>query len=211
MIRQLSVFVCGLFFAIALAFTCQSATAADGAHGHDDISHGYSNSAELNNLLELKASKSFFSAIVFLILCVVLYVVAWKPISEGLAKREKMIASQIAEAQRASVTAAEKLKEYEAKLADAAVQAQELVAQARKDAESVADRIKAEAQQEATRLRDRALAEIESAKSQALSELTARSTDIAFGLARKIVGRELNPSDHQKLIADAIGNLPSNN
>jgi len=211
MIRQLSVYVCGLVIAIALLFTCQSAMASDGAHGHDDVSHGHANTAELNNLLELKASKSFFSAIVFLILCCVLYAVAWKPISEGLAKREKMIADQIAEAQKASVTAAEKLKEYEAKLSDAAVQAQELVAQARRDAESVADRIKAEAQQEATRSRDRAIAEIESAKAQALSELTSRSTDIAFVLARKVVGRELNAADHQKLIADAIGNLPSRN
>jgi F-type H+-transporting ATPase subunit b len=211
MIRQLSVYVCGLVFAIALLFTCQSSMAADGGHGHDDISHGQADVKELNNLLELKASKSFFSAIVFLILCVVLYAVAWKPISEGLAKREKLIADQIAEAQKASVTAADKLKEYEVKLSEAAVQAQELVAQARKDAESVAERIKAEAQQEATRSRDRALAEIESAKAQALSELTSRSTDIAFGLARKVVGRELNPSDHQKLISDAIGNLPSHN
>lgn len=211
MIRQLSVYVCGLFFAIALLFTCQSSMAADDGHGHDDISHGQADVKELNNLLELKASKSFFSAIVFLILCVVLYAVAWKPISEGLAKREKLIADQIAEAQKASVTAADKLKEYEAKLSEAAVQAQELVAQARKDAESVADRIKAEAQQEAARSRDRAIAEIESAKAQALSELTARSTDIAFGLARKVVGRELNAADHQKLISDAIGNLPSRN
>jgi F-type H+-transporting ATPase subunit b len=211
MLRQVSVFICGMFLAFAMLFSVQSASAADGGHGHDDISHGHSDQAALNSLLEIKESKAFFSAIVFLILCGVLYIVAWKPISEGLAKREKLIADQIAEAQKASVTAAAQLKEYETKLSEAAVQAQELVAQARKDAESVADRIKAEAQQEATRSRDRALAEIESAKAQALSELTSRSTDIAFGLARKVVGRELNPSDHQKLISDAIGNLPSHN
>lgn len=211
MLRQVSVFLCGMFLAFAMLFTVQSASAADGAHGHDDISHGHSDKGALNSLLELKQNKSLWSAVVFLILCGVLYLVAWKPISEGLAKREKLIANQIAEAQKASVTAADKLKEYEAKLSEAAAQAQELVAQARKDAESVADRIKAEAQQEAARSRDRAIAEIESAKAQALSELTARSTDIAFGLARKVVGRELNAADHQKLISDAIGNLPSRN
>jgi F-type H+-transporting ATPase subunit b len=141
----------------------------------------------------------------------VLYFMTWKPLMEGLAKREKMISDQIEGARKASEDAAAKLKEYEKKLSDAAVQAQELVTSARKDAESVADRIKAEAQQEAARSRDRALADIESAKSAALSELTSKSTDIAFSLARRVVGRELNQADHQKLISEAIGNLPSNN
>lgn len=212
MIRQLPAFVCGLFFALTLIFGSQNLLAAEDGHGvHADVTHGHSTSQELNNLLELKSSKSFFSAIVFLILCCVLYVLAWKPIATGLEKREKMIATQIHEAKVASENAAAMLKEYEAKLADAAVQAQELVFQARKDAEAVADRIKGEAQSEASRLRDRALSEIESAKQAALADLTNKSTDIAFALARRVVGRELKAEDHQRLIADAIGNLSSKN
>ncbi len=60
-----------------------------------------------------------------------------------------------------------------------------------KDAEAAGQRILADAQAEATRQKDRALADIESAKVAALSELGAKSTDIAFSLARGIVGREL--------------------
>jgi F0F1-type ATP synthase membrane subunit b/b' len=44
-----------------------------------------------------------------------------------------------------------------------------------------------------------------------LSELSLKSTDIAFGLARKVIGRELKTSDHEQLIKDALGRLPSGN
>ena len=134
---------------------------------------------------------------------------AWKPISKALELRETTIANQIADAQRASEQAGEKLKEYEAKLADAAVKAQEMVVAAKRDAESVAERIKTEAQADATRMLDRAKNEIESAKQAALSELSTKSTDLAFGLARRVIGREINAGDHQKLISEALGRLPS--
>jgi F-type H+-transporting ATPase subunit b len=179
-------------------------------HEPHDPTHDFAGAMQ-SNPMEWRADGAIFSLIVFLLLLGVLRVFAWKPISEGLEKREQSIATQIAEAKQASETAAAKLKEYEAKLADAAVKSQELVAQARKDAELVADRIKAEAQAEATRSKDRALAEIETAKNAALSELTSKSTDMAFVLARKVVGRELKAEDHQRLITDAIGGFSSTN
>jgi F0F1-type ATP synthase membrane subunit b/b' len=51
--------------------------------------------------------------------------------------------------------------------------------------------------------------EIESAKQAAMSELSQKSTDIAFGLARKVIGRELKSSDHEQLVRDALSRLPS--
>lgn len=178
--------------------------------GHGDAANGFA-SAESDSLLELKSDKALFTAVVFVLLCAGLYLAAWKPISQGLARRESLIANRIADAERASEQAASKLKEYEAKLADAAVQAQELVNQAKRDAETVAERIRTEAQANATRTIERAKSEIEIAKQAALSELSAKSTDIAFGLARKVIGRELQAGDHQRLINDALGRLPSDN
>ena len=122
-----------------------------------------------------------------------------------------MIATMISDAEKASQQASVKLKEYEAKLADAAVQAQELVNQAKRDAELVAERIKTDAQANATRTIERAKSEIETAKQAALSELSTKSTDLAFGLARKMIGRELQSGDHQRLINEALGRLPSDN
>ena len=183
---------------------------ADKGHDHYDPTHGYA-SANSDSLLDFKSDKALFTGLVFLLLCGGLYLAAWKPISKALELRETTIANQIADAQRASEQAGAKLKEYEAKLADAAVKAQEMVVAAKRDAESVAERIKAEAQADATRMLDRAKNEIESAKQAALSELSTKSTDLAFGLARRVIGREINAGDHQKLISEALGRLPSGN
>lgn len=183
---------------------------ADKGHDHYDPTHGYA-SANSDSLLDFKSDKALFTGLVFLLLCGGLYLAAWKPISKALELRETTIANQIADAQRASEQAGEKLKEYEAKLADAAVKAQEMVVAAKRDAEGVAERIKAEAQADATRMLDRAKNEIESAKQAALSELSTKSTDLAFGLARRVIGREINAGDHQKLISEALGRLPSGN
>jgi F-type H+-transporting ATPase subunit b len=183
---------------------------ADKGHDHYDPTHGYA-SANSDSLLDFKSDKALFTGLVFLLLCGGLYLAAWKPISQALERRETTIANQIADAQRASEEAGAKLKEYEAKLADAAVKAQEMVVAAKRDAEGVAERIKTEAQADATRMLDRAKNEIESAKQAALSELTTKSTDLAFGLARRVIGREINAGDHQKLISEALGRLPSGN
>ena len=181
-------------------------------HGadHADLTHAFAN-PELESATEFRKDIALFTAIVFVLLCFILYAVAWKGIKKGLQQREASIAGQIEDARRASEEAKSKLVEYQAKLDASAVQAQEMVAQARKVAEAAGQRILADAQAEASRQKDRALADIETAKIAALSELGAKSTDIAFSLARGIVGRELKPGDHQKLIQDSLNHLANRN
>ena len=208
MIPKVFVLVFALVLALAAGFG--SVQAFEGGGHHNDPASANASSA-MANPLELRTDFAIFSLLVFLALLAVLYALAWKPLMNGLDLREKMISSQVEEAKVASEQAAAKLKEYEGKLADAAVQAQELVNQAKRDAEQVAERIKVDAQANASRLLDRARSEIDTAKQAALYELSQKSTDIAFGLARKVIGRELNPSDHQQLVNEAMGRLPSKN
>jgi F-type H+-transporting ATPase subunit b len=86
-----------------------------------------------------------------------------------------------------------------------------MLVQAKKDAEASGQRIVSEAQAEAQRQRDNALAEIDAAKVAAIGELGKKSTDLAFSLARSIVGREVKAEDHQQLIQEALRKLPSAN
>ena len=199
---------------VLLTALVSSIAAADGlfasdGHGSDPTS-GHANPS-LESLIEFRSDKAIWSVVVFGLLFGGLYVLAWKPISQGLEMREQGIATQLADAKRASEEAMAKLKEYDTKLQTAHAQAQDLLVQARKDAETAGQRIVSEAQAEATRQRDRALTDIESAKQAALSELSGKSTDIAFSLARRVVGRELKTEDHQQLIADALSKMPSRN
>ncbi len=187
-----------------------SSEAAHDSHEHHDPTHAFAGSMQANPM-EWRADGAIFSLIVFLMLLAVLGIFAWKPISEGLAKREAGIAKAIEDARKASESAAVAMKDYQAKLEAAQTQAQEMVTQARKDAEAAGQRIVADAQAEAARQRDRALADIETAKQAALSELAGKSTEMAFSLARRVVGRELNSNDHSNLIQEALRQMPNRN
>lgn len=187
-------------------------SAAAAAHGHEGPNPNNVNSAGgLESLLELQTSKALWTLVVFLLTLAGLWAFAWKPITDALDKRERVIANNLADAKNASEQAMAKLKEYEAKLATAAGEATDMVVAARKDAEAASARIIADAQDEAARQRERAVAEIEAAKQNALSEMAAKSTDLAFSVARRVIGRELGPQDHQQLINEAMNSLPSRN
>lgn len=184
------------------------------AHGEVHIPHDVTAanlSPETWEVVDFRTDIALFTGVVFLLLLAGLYMAAWKPITLGLEKREWRIADNIARAEKAAAEAEARLAEYDAKLAAANQEVQTLLAEARRDAEAVSQRMISEAQQEAERLRQRAVAEIDSAKRQALSELAAKSSDLAFSLARRVVQHEIKPEDHQALIQDLLAKLPSNN
>lgn len=189
-----------------------ASTAPDHAADHGDNDPTHANVSDVTyEVIDWRTDLAFFSAIVFALLLVVLTATAWKPILQGLEKRERGIAENISRAEKAASEAADKLAQYEAKLAAAAEESQRIVAEARKDAEAAGQKLIAAAQEEAARSRDRAVADIESAKRIALSELASQSTDLAMSLAQRVVGREVRAEDHQGLIQDMLTKLPSQN
>jgi F-type H+-transporting ATPase subunit b len=185
---------------------------ADHAHGDHEIDPTHANMTDVGeDPAEWRSDKAIATLVVFGILLAVLTTFAWKPIAAGLEKRERTIASNIKNAEQASKDAAAKLVQYEAKLAAAAQEAQQIVADARKDAEAAGQRLLTAAQEEAARQRERAVADIDSAKRVALNELAQRSTDVAMTLAQRIVGREVQSADHQGMIQDMLKQMPSQN
>ena len=195
----------------------EAKSAAAAAEGHGDHGHAISDpthgdaSDNLFKAVDFREDMAIFTAVVFLLLLAGLYLAAWKPIMDGLEKREHAIAGNIKAAEQAAADAQAKLQEYEAKLSAASEEAARLVSEARKDAEAAGARIVASAEEEAARQRDRAVADIDAAKRVALSELASKSTDVAMSLAQRIVGREVKAADHQGLIQDMLAQLPSKN
>lgn len=179
-------------------------------HADNDPTHGNMSDGAYS-VTEFRTDMAFFSGIVFLLLLAGLGATAWKPIMEGLQKREDAIAANIADAEKASEAAAAKLADYESKLATANEEAAAIVSDARKDAEAAGQKLVAAAQEDAARIKDRATADIESAKRVALGELAEQSTEVAMTVAKSVVGREVSASDHQSLIQEMLSKLPSKN
>jgi F-type H+-transporting ATPase subunit b len=182
-----------------------------GAH-HDPYDLGHQNATEKQeDPSEFKSDLAIWTFVVFMCLLLVLLFFAWRPIMEGLEKREQSIAAMIDEAKAGAEQAAAQLREYEAKLAAAGDEVREVLAQAQRDAEGVKDGIVSEAREAARRERDRAVADIETAKTAALHDITTSGVDLAVSMAGRILQRQLNSEDRAKLIREALDQLPSRN
>lgn len=179
------------------------------AHAPHDNSHSNA-SPNLDKAEEFKKDIAIYTLVVFILMIVLLRIVAWKPIIAGLDAREQKIISAIEDARKSADEAQLRLEEYEARLATAAQEANELVAEGRRDAEATKDRIVAEAAEAAKAERTRAVNEIELAKNAALQAVAEQSADMAVALAGKIVARQLNPEDHSKLVRESLDSLPEN-
>ena len=181
-----------------------------GEHHEDpyDLSHANATKS-LTDPSAFKADAAIFTFVIFLFLLAILVKFAWKPIAHGLELREKGIADKIEQARIAAEQATAQLAQYEARLAAATAEAQQIVAQARQDADAAGQKLIAEAQAAAAKERERAVADIGAAKNQALQEIAERSVDTAVTLARNIIRREVRPADHEQLIQDALKQFPS--
>jgi F-type H+-transporting ATPase subunit b len=144
---------------------------------------------------------------IFVVLVIVLYKLAWKNVLAGLNAREARIRKDIADAESAHKAADSRLKEYEAKLADAADQVQAVLAKAATDAGQLAAKIRADAMQQAEEQIERAHHEIEAARHQAITEIYAQAGNLATSIAEKILHRNLNADDQRDLVNQSLEQL----
>lgn len=154
--------------------------------------------------LQFKIDTLIFSLLIFVILVLILARYAWKPIMDGLEKREASIHNEIDEARAANEKAQATLAQYEQKMQAAADETVRMMAEAKADAERARQRIVEEANNEAQRQRERAVTEINAARDAAVRELAERSVDSAVTLAGSLVGKELQPDDHDRLIEQSL-------
>jgi F-type H+-transporting ATPase subunit b len=148
---------------------------------------------------------------IFGIVLFVLGKFAWGPILKGLQAREKFIHDSLAAAQHERQEAEARLREYQERLVGARAEATAIVDESRRDAEAVRRRIEEEAQAEATRIVERARREIGIAKETAVKDLYSLAARMTTGAAAKILEREINPQDHERLIRDSIAELAGKN
>ena len=145
-----------------------------------------------------------WSLITFFTVLVVLGKFAWKPILGALKSREDFIRSSLEQAKSDREAAESRLKEYEAKLNAARQEATEIVAEGRRDAEAVKHKVEEDAKASATAMLDRAKREIGIATDTAVKELYDVTGKLATDIASRIISKEINAQDHERLIAESI-------
>ncbi len=156
------------------------------------------------NPITWQTETAIWTAVVFVLLLLVLSKFAWKPIVQGLQKRERAIADQIAQAESSNQKAKEVLAEYQQKLSHSEQEVRRMIEQARRDAEEAGRALLDKAREDAQAEHRKAVRDIEAATAQALKELSERSAGLAVELAGKILAAELKPGDHAKLIQESV-------
>ncbi len=166
-----------------------------------------------NNLFAGDIGNAFWTLLIFVLVIVVLGKFAWTPLLNGLQKREEFIRVSLEEAKEDRLAAEARLQEYEQKLVGAKDEANEIIDRAKGEAESLRVRLEQQAREESEAMLERAKREIDIAKQSAVKELYSTSAELATDIAGKILHRELNSQDHDRLIKESIdelGNLDRN-
>jgi len=150
---------------------------------------------------------ALWTLVVFVLVVAVLGKFAWKPILGALQKREDFIRDSLAQAKQDREDAERRLKEYTEKVLAARAEATAIVDEGRRDAEVVKRRIEDEAKSEAKAILERGKREIAIATDTAVKELYTLGAKLATEVAGRILRKELNPREHERLIAESIEEL----
>ena len=144
------------------------------------------------------------TAVAIFILFFALSYLLFNPVREMLEKRKKKISDELSEAE-SSLHEAEAMKaEYEAKMASAKDDANEILDNARKKAIKNRNEILEDARNDAQKLRERAAAELLQEKVHARDDLKNEMVDIAALLAEKAVSGNMSPEIQEKLVNETL-------
>ena len=211
-------FLGGFFGAAALAADAKHADASHAGHdaGHGDHGHlpeiGHNPPAgttqkAFESPAWFQTDLAVWSFVVFLGLLGLLTKFAWKPIMDGLDKREQGIADTIAATQAANEDAKRMLASYERRLTEATDEVRGMLEEARRDADATRQAIVAEARKAADDEKNRARHEIGLAKDDALAQIADRAGDLAVEVAGKFLREKLGRDDQARLVRDSVASL----
>ena len=220
--RPLRAFAALLLAAVALHAVAGRGVAADPpaakAEAHDDHGHGPeighnpphgTSQSAFESPAWFQTDLAVWSFAVFLLLLALLTKFAWKPIMEGLDKREQSIADTIAATQAANEDARRLLASYERRLAEAADEVRGMLDEARRDADATRQTIVAEARKAAEDEKNRARREIGLAKDEALASIAERAGELAVQVAGKFLSQKLGKDDQARLVRDSVASVAS--
>lgn len=131
----------------------------------------------------------------------------FKPVHEILEKRCAAADAEIIQAEETKAKAEAIRAEYERNMQDARQKANEILDSARNTATIQSEKILKEAQDQTFAMKNKAEKEIAQEKKKAVNEVKGEIGDMAVEIAGKVIEREINEKDHEKLIDEFISNV----
>lgn len=151
------------------------------------------------DLLLPKMAEFIPALIAFIVIWIVLAKLAWPSILGMMDERQKKIQDDLDAAAAAKESAEKSRREYEADIAAARHEADEIIAQAKREAEAERSRIMAKAQADAAATVAKAHDAVNSERRKAMIELSGSVVDLSVEIASKIIGNDLSEETQRKL------------
>ncbi|MCQ2793587.1 MAG: F0F1 ATP synthase subunit B [Bacilli bacterium] len=143
----------------------------------------------------------------FVVLVLVVFFFGYKPIKEYVRKRGEYVEGKIKTAEERELKSQGLVKEAEENLVESKKSAILIVEKAREDANKqkaeILEQAKQEAKEEKIKAEQEIAQEIESTKDEIHREIV----QVAMDASKKVLGREVNSKDNEKLVNDFINDL----
>lgn len=157
--------------------------------------------------LNINFFTALFTFLNFLAVFFVLKHFLFKPVMKLIKDRQDEIDGMYADADKAKETAENLQAEYEQKLSVATETSERIVREAVARGQSKEEEIIRQANAEASAIMDKAAADIAQEKKKAINDAKDEISDMAMAIAEKVVGRELNTQDQDKLFDEFLEEL----
>lgn len=148
-----------------------------------------------------------WTVISFLILLLLLWKVAYRPITKALKKREDTIRDSLEKAKKTQESAETLLNDYKNQLAQAREEAHKILSEGKTLGENIKKEIIQKAHEESNQIVKRAQEEIEFQKEKALMELKEKIADLTITAASKVIQKSLDKKDHEQLLQEYISKV----
>ncbi len=167
----------------------------------------------LDKLAELGLSGStlLLQVVNFTILFVLLYLVAYRPVTRMLDKRAAKIKEGLDQSERIKGQAAQAEEEYRKRIEEASKAGQDLINRATRTAEEVRQQGQQKALEDAQALLTRARNEIQRERDEALGSLRREFADLTIAAAEKVIERSLDKQAHRDIIDKVLAEAPKIN
>ena len=146
-----------------------------------------------------------FSALVILV--IVFFLVAYKPVKKLLAKRADYVETNIRESEEAKAEAEKNAVASREAIVASKKEAAEIISQAKVTAEDKKKATLEETQLEVNKMKALAEEDIERSKLEAKEEVKKEIINVALAASEEVLKREVNEKDNKKIVEDFIKDL----
>lgn len=143
----------------------------------------------------------------FIILLLVVFFFAYKPVKKMLKKRADYIQNEIEQAQKNHLDAVEETREAKKLLSDSKAEASLIIENATKKGEQKYEAMINDAKEEVKEMKLAAQEDIEQAKVDALNDIRNEMVNVALSASKEILKREVDEKDNARLAEDFINRL----